>query len=155
MLNPYSFDTPNEGVSFHFTTKNGITYSLALSDYSDLFGIPSDCGCKFVFVVLMPINPPETIPLDLRVKDTVVHFLIEYITKHPDAVFYVCSEKDDKELKRQAVFSRWYFQHRPEHIVREMKVVDGSNTYFLFHTGNELVSSVLMMIDEHNKGTSL
>jgi hypothetical protein len=151
LLNPYNYITPDEGVSFHFITKNNITYSLALSDYSELFGVPSDCSCRLVFVVLTPINPPETIPLDLRVKDTVVSFLIEYLTNHPDVVFYVCSEKDNKEIKRQAAFSRWFTQHRPEHIVREMKIVDGSNTYFLFHRGNELVNSVLTMIDEYNK----
>jgi hypothetical protein len=150
LLSPYNYTSPDQGISFHFVNKHGITYSLALSDYSELFGLPNDSGCKLIFFVLTPILPPKVIPLDLRVKDTVVHFLMNYLERNPNIVFYVCSATDDKETQRQLVFDYWYKKHSPENIKRETKILEDTNNYFFFDESNLTAINFLAQMDEYS-----
>ncbi len=150
-LNPYKYHSPdNSGISFHFATSNNFGYSIALHDCSDLFGVPENCNSRLMFLVLTPIKPPTIIPRDNRVRDTVVHFIMDFLAKNKDVIFYVCSNKDQQEKVRSRLFTDWFKKYKSPNIEREMKMVDNSETYFIYHNDNSLADAVLNAIDKYN-----
>jgi hypothetical protein len=149
LLNPYKYESPDSGVSFHFTTDHGIEYSLAIGDYSEMFGLPDNYPCRLQFFLVTRINRPDKVPIDRRIKDTIISFSIEYLDKNPHIIFYVCSNKDGKERARQLMFDEWFKEAGKQDVSKEVRIINNNETYFIFKNVNQLAKQIILGIDEY------
>jgi hypothetical protein len=61
--------------------------------------------------------------------------------------------KDQQEKVRSRLFTDWFKKYRLPNIEREMKMVDNSETYFIYHNDNSLADAVLKAIDKYNSAS--
>ena len=149
LLNPYNFESFDSDVSYHFTTDGGIQYSLALGDYSDLFGLTDSFECRIFFFVVTRLNRPKKAFIDRRIRDTIIHFSMEYLDKNPNIIYYVCSNLDNKERARQAMFDEWFESSGRKDIRKEKRIIEEGEGYFLFKENNQLAIEILGEIDKY------
>ncbi|MET7253877.1 DUF6169 family protein [Dyadobacter fermentans] len=100
---------------YFFDTTHGHRYFVRFTPAHYLFQI--DCApCKNTFEVSFHHEEKIQIP-DQRVKYTIIHLILKFISEHQGPIVYVCDNLDKKERGRRRLFNRW-FQESPSNEFR-------------------------------------
>ena len=99
MQNLYNVEPSEDGLTYTFITRFGITYKLALTTYH----------IGEVSAFSLSLYPEtETNKLDYWIKNTVVKIIGDILNKDSSVIFYVCDAGDARQGKRALVFEYWY-----------------------------------------------
>ena len=151
MLDPYNYFFNENTGTYQFTTKNNIVYSVAFIVDDTLNSVStSSFEIKNVYQVIIDKVSNEVEPLDPRVYSTVDKLISDFFKNVENAMIYICSDSDGKELKRFKTFNRWYNNSLHKEIITKVdntfKISSDESTYYtalLFHIDNPNVKYIL------------
>jgi hypothetical protein len=122
-LNPYP--TRQESDSWLFTTARGSRYELYFVEGEGYFD-----GHSFAPFVRMfgfrPLSPPNSIPADARIRDTVLTRIGQFFAIREHILVYVCDQSDQRQLARKRLFDRWAIGASTENLLKMDFQFDGS-----------------------------
>lgn len=105
---PYNY-TRNPHGFFEFTTDRGYDYVASFLSYPDLFkDFPAIADKVKIFDFAVTNARNQRLQPDPKVKQTIVAILHEYLTRHNDAVIFVCDSGDGKQIGRHKRFEAWF-----------------------------------------------
>lgn len=110
MFEHYPIFTSHEHAGSHqffFDTTHGHRYFVRFTPAHYLFQ-PNCIPCKNTFEVSFHHEKSRT--RDERVKHTIIHLILTFISEHRGPIVYVCDNLDKKERGRQRLFNRWFQQ---------------------------------------------
>lgn len=91
---------------YTFMTKHGIKYYAYFIDASIYHPAFTDV---YTFNIETETDAPH--PIDNGIARTIVHILKSFFAVKQNAMLMVCDNIDGKEIKRAALFSRWFKQY--------------------------------------------
>lgn len=131
--------------TYVFITKNKILYRIAFI-IDETFSTIAGEEIENVFQIVIEKASEEKEPYDLTVSKTIEHLIEQFFKKVENALIYVCSDDDEKALKRFKTFERWYknSQHKNSItkldnvivVTNEKRKVQKIYTSFIFHKQN-------------------
>ena len=133
MLNLYKVEPSEDGLTYTFTTRFNIKYTLALTTY--FLG-----EVKAFSLSLYPET--ETVHFDYWIKNTVVQIIGDILLNDANVIFYICDNEDEREAKRYNVFEYWYQQ-----AAKDYPYVNKYNHQLYSQNGYNLYSSILYNAD--------
>lgn len=96
---PYQFfKTESE---YYFYTENGIKYTAY---FNRQYGIESCPVFEFGFSK----NNVQKSKLDLRVRETIKHILLDFWNNYDNVILFVCDSSDGRSAARMRLFNKWY-----------------------------------------------
>ncbi|MEI7587740.1 DUF6169 family protein [Runella sp.] len=116
------FTSPNQRYSFNFLggtdniysfqTKNEFAYEILFRPTPYLFGINS-INSKFIYELIIRVarnnSSKKSPPFDQLVSPTIAEIFTNFYENAPKTiVIYICDSSDNRQLIRQAKFSRWF-----------------------------------------------
>lgn len=91
---------------FFFDTTHGYRYFVRFMPAHYLF--QTGCiPCKNVFEMSFH-HEMKGGAFDQRIKYTIIHLILKFISEHRGPIIYVCDNLDNKERGRQRLFNRWF-----------------------------------------------
>lgn len=151
MQDPYKYFFDENSETYRFETKNNIVYSVAFLVDETLNSV-STSGFVFdnIYQIIIEKITDTLEPLDTRVFSTIDLIISVFFKTIENALIYVCSTDNNKELKRLNVFNRWYqnSQHREyiNKIDNALKFTETSTivyTSILYHNNNPNVKYIV------------
>ncbi|SDF75753.1 hypothetical protein SAMN04487996_112113 [Dyadobacter soli] len=107
---------------FFFDTTHGHRYFVRFTPAHYLF--QTRCiPCKNVFEVSFH-HEGENAESDPRIKQTIIHLILKFISEHRGPVVYVCDNLDNKERGRQRLFNRWFQELRLDEFRLESTIIE-------------------------------
>ncbi len=101
----YTFDAITN--TYNFITKNCILYRVAFI-VDETFSVISNENIPNVFQLVVEKANEEIEPFDSFVSRTIENIIEAFFRNIENSLVYVCSDNDDKALKRFKIFDRWY-----------------------------------------------
>jgi hypothetical protein len=119
LSNPYQIDTTGDEDTYLFITDQDIEYIIQMFDYS--YQLPDPISGKlFTFNFFRKTDKEKGEEPDNRIKDTVIHFLSDFLHKNDNSVVTICETIDKKELARHKLFHKWF----EELEIKQVKKID-------------------------------
>jgi hypothetical protein len=107
---------------FFFDTTHGHRYFVRFTPAHYLFLI--DCiPCKNIFEVSFHHEKKDGTP-DERVKHTIIHLILTFISEHRGPIVYVCDNLDNKERGRLRLFNRWFREFQSNEFTHHSLTID-------------------------------
>lgn len=155
LLNPYSYSYDSHSETYQFTTKNNITYNVVFFKDYTLNAISDDYEFKNVYQIVIEKITDKLEPLDIRVSLTIDLIVATFFSKVENAIIYVCSSSDNKEISRVNTFNRWYDKSKNKSkIVKIDRVLKVESTILytslLYHNKNQEKNLLLDAFDKLN-----
>ena len=95
-------------LEYHFSTLNGIFYSVKFSPDETFNSISNSENFNNVFQVILAKTTKEKEPFDYNVSATVRNIIVDFLQNNFNSIIYFCSYFDEKERQRFNAFNRWY-----------------------------------------------
>lgn len=99
----YEFDG-----KYFFTPSSKFFYEIKIEKPTDLDGINLKGFKRDVFEVSLVRSINKNIPIDIKVKNTFVRFIMDWFDKNNKVLFFLVSNANGKAQKRKIVFEKWF-----------------------------------------------
>ncbi len=159
MLSSYNVSQLKEG-DYLFTTDSGIIYNVYMLDESLYFdAYPEFSADVHTLGFDMITNPLRKTPFDKRVRVTISNIIIDYLTTHPEKVFFfVCDSADARERSRMRIFELWYNQRQTDKIEKYNEAIHtiDMDIYFsiIIHSENNLKHHIISCFHNLSRSTA-
>lgn len=158
-LQPYRIQKIDE-LTYGFTTDKGIEYFCSFVSYADYFPNHPDLAPYFFSFNLELRNKKIKLPkgTDIRIADTVVKIVGDFLASKTNAVVYVCDNSDGKEAVRSRKFLSWfeYYNHPSSDILQVSTNIKIHSlllyTALLVHKKNKRFNDFVLAYVELTKG---
>ena len=104
----YNYTKDYNHLEYHFSTLNGIFYSVKFSPNETFNSISNSENFNNVFQVILAKTTKEKEPFDYNVSATVRNIIVDFLQNNLNSIIYFCSYFDEKERQRFNAFNRWY-----------------------------------------------
>jgi Family of unknown function (DUF6169) len=120
VLRPYPLSSIN-AYTYSFITENGIEYYCSFVSYAEYFQKHPAVAPQF-FAFNLELRDKKAKPQgnDIRIADTVVTIVGNFLEAQNNAVVYVCDNSDGREAVRARKFKSWfaYYDHPSHQIIQ-------------------------------------
>lgn len=107
MRNHYNYVFDEITNTYNFLTKNDILYKIAFI-IDETFTTISGEDIPNVFQLIIEKANEIIEPYDPKVSKTIEHIIERFFQKIENSLIFICSDDDEKALKRHEIFNRWY-----------------------------------------------
>ncbi|MFH7013519.1 DUF6169 family protein [Flavobacterium sp. FlaQc-52] len=149
MPSPYNYSFDEITQSYHFKTKNAITYRIAFI-VDQTFSAVSGFEMNNIYQIVIEKVEDTIERLDNQVAATIQAVVLSFFENSQNAMIYICDDKDRKGEKRFNTFERWY------KAVATGNPITKINNIIVFKIENQewpLYTSLLYHQDNVNKDT--
>lgn len=143
MPSPYNFTFDEQEYTYHFVTKNGISYKVSFfeDNYLSAF-FPENKGFSNVYQISIVRNSEKPSPADARINATVQQIVIEFFKQETSCLLSICDTADGKGIKRLNHFKRWYDSSESKDYIRMLDKISPTKdttyyTCFFYHNQND------------------
>lgn len=148
----YNFTKNIETIEYHFTTVNGIFYSVKFSLDETFNSVSHSEEFKNVFQIILAKISNDKEPLDKKVSVTIKNIIMDFLHNQKNSILYFCSYFDQKELKRFNTFNRWYeYSETKDHINKIDNLIKIENVLFytslILHEKNPQKKEIIELFD--------
>lgn len=149
LQNPYNYSFDENSEFYTFTTKNNIVYIVAFIIDHTLDTI-STTQFDNIYQVIIEKKTDLIEPFDSQVSLTIDKIMSDFFINIENALIYICSDSNGKELKRFKTFNRWYDNSKyKDTIIKVDKTISFAeidNVYYtslLYHSSNPNINYIL------------
>ena len=100
----YTIQSPSEGI-YTFTTDDHRLYKMNISENSHYF-ISNCTNCKKIYEFSLDCNKRGC--ADPKIENTVVAFILDFISKNCHGIYYRTENSDGKGKAREELFEKWF-----------------------------------------------
>ena len=124
MPSPYNYKYIQSSRIYYFTTINGIEYNVAFTEDDTLNNIAEGIIFENVYQLIIDKVTSSSEPHDVSVGLTIDSIVTDFFESVNNALIYICSNTDDREIVRFNAFERWYQQScQKKHILKIDNVI--------------------------------
>lgn len=145
MQNHYNYVFDEITSTYNFTTKNNFLYRIAFIEDATFSSISGE-EIPNVFQIIIEKASDEVEPFDAKVSKTIEDIIERFFQKVENSLIYICSDDNEKAIKRNKIFDRWYEKSKHKNVVTKIDNVISITinpdkiytlyTSFLFHKDN-------------------